>query len=161
MFVALTLGALGLGWSFAAARLVRLAGNEAGILSGAAGFLSAPSMTMIAKLYYKQALAVSYGCGLLLLLSSPVWVGWLRPLASLGRMALTNYLMQCIIAAVLFYGFGVYGKLGPAAAALFAAGVYVLQIPLSAWWLRRCSFGPLEWVWRSLSYGRLQSMRAG
>jgi len=52
------------------------------------------------------------------------------------------------------YGFGLYGKLGPAITILIAIAIFVAQIFLSNWWLSRYRFGPLEWVWRSLTYGK-------
>jgi uncharacterized protein len=76
-------------------------------------------------------------------------------LAPLGRMALTNYLMQSIICVVLSYGFGLalWWRIGAATALAIAAAILVVQIPLSAWWLARFRFGPVEWIWRRLTYG--------
>jgi uncharacterized protein len=82
-------------------------------------------------------------------------------LAPLGRMALTSYLTQSIVASVLFYGwgFGLFGRLGEARAAAIGVAIFVTQAALSAVWLRRYRFGPLEWVWRSFTYGERQPMR--
>lgn len=82
-------------------------------------------------------------------------------LAALGRMALTNYLAQSVVMTLLFfgYGLGLYGRLGPAASVPLALGLYALQLALSSWWLRRWRYGPMEWLWRSLTYGRPQPMR--
>jgi uncharacterized protein len=55
---------------------------------------------------------------------------------------------------------GLAGRTGPAFALLVGTTVYVLQMLLSAWWLRRFRFGPLEWLWRTLMYGKAQPMRA-
>jgi len=76
--------------------------------------------------------------------------------APVGRMALTNYLMHSIICVVLSYGFGLalWWRIGASTAMAIAAGIVVLQIPLSAWWLSRFRFGPIEWIWRRLTYGR-------
>jgi uncharacterized protein len=73
-----------------------------------------------------------------------------------GRMALTNYLMHSIICVVLSYGFGfaLWWRVGPAKAMAIAAAIIAVQIPLSAWWLSRFRFGPVEYVWRRLTYGR-------
>jgi uncharacterized membrane protein YeiB len=57
------------------------------------------------------------------------------------------------------YGLGYFGEAGPAAGLLLTIGIYALQIPFSNWWLGRFRFGPAEWVWRSLTYGRAQPMR--
>src|SRR6266550_1785459 len=76
--------------------------------------------------------------------------------APLGRMALTNYLMHSIICVTLSYGFGLalWWRIGAAQTMAIAAAIIVLQIPLSAWWLSRFRFGPVEWIWRRLTYGR-------
>jgi uncharacterized protein len=76
-------------------------------------------------------------------------------------MGLTNYLLQSIIFTTLFYGYGLglYGKIGPAAGMALTVLVYGLQIRMSVSWLGRLRFGPAEWLWRSLTYGKLQPMR--
>jgi uncharacterized protein len=76
--------------------------------------------------------------------------------APVGRMALTNYLMHSIICVVLSYGFGfgLWWHVGPAKAMAIAAAIIAVQIPLSTWWLSRFRFGPVEWIWRRLTYGR-------
>jgi uncharacterized protein len=73
-----------------------------------------------------------------------------------GRMALTNYLMHSIICVVLSYGFGfaLWWRVGASRAIVVALVILAVQIPLSAWWLSRHRFGPIEWVWRRLTYGR-------
>lgn len=91
------------------------------------------------------------------LAQSPVWQKRFAPFAATGRMPLTNYLGQTLMATTLFYGwgFGYFGKVGPALGLLLAVGIYfVIQVPLSIWWLRRFEFGPLEYLWRTLTYGR-------
>ncbi len=82
-------------------------------------------------------------------------------LAAVGRMAFTNYLLQSIILTTVFYGYGLglYGQVPRAAQMLFVLGVCGLQISLSAWWLTRYRFGPAEWLWRSLTYGRRQPFK--
>jgi len=76
--------------------------------------------------------------------------------APVGRMALTNYLMHSVICVVLSYGFGLglWWRIGASRAMMIAAGIIVIQIPLSAWWLSRFRFGPVEWIWRRLTYAR-------
>lgn len=85
-------------------------------------------------------------------------VKWLAPV---GRMALTNYLMQSLITAVLFmgWGFGWFGKVQIWQGILFSITIFVMQISLSRWWLTHFRFGPVEWLWRTLTYGRTQPMR--
>jgi uncharacterized protein len=74
----------------------------------------------------------------------------------MGRMALTNYLMQSVVCVVLSYGFGfgLWWRVGASRAMAIAAAILAVQIPLSAWWLSRHRYGPAEWVWRRLTYGR-------
>ncbi len=88
--------------------------------------------------------------------------GWLtRNLAPVGRMALTNYLMQSIICALLFhsYGFGLYGELEIWHGIVLTFVIFALQIVFSRWWLNRFQFGLFEWLWRSLTYMRVQPLR--
>lgn len=84
-----------------------------------------------------------------------------RLLAPVGRMALTNYLLQSVIGTLIFYsyGLGLFGKVGPAATTGLAIVIFTLQIAASSWWMKRFRFGPAEWAWRSLTYGRTQPMR--
>jgi uncharacterized protein len=91
------------------------------------------------------------------------WLKWLtRRLAAVGRMALSNYLMHSIVCSMLFYGvgFGLFNRLERFWLLLVAMAIWILQLAISPWWLERHRFGPAEWLWRSLTYGRLQLMRA-
>ena len=76
--------------------------------------------------------------------------------APVGRMALTNYLMHSLVCVVLSYGFGLglWWRIGASIAMAIAAAIVLVQSPLSAWWLSRFPFGPVEWIWRRLTYGR-------
>lgn len=107
------------------------------------------------------ALSLFYMGGIVLLTQDPAWRLRLAPLANVGRMALSNYLLQTLICTTIFYsyGLGLYGQVGPAVGLALTVGIYLLQIPLSSWWLGRYRFGPMEWLWRSLTYWRLQPMR--
>ena len=80
----------------------------------------------------------------------------IKAFAPVGRMALTNYLMHSIICVTLSYGFGfgLWWRIGAAQAMAIAVVIIAVQIPLSALWLSRYRFGPVEWVWRRLTYGR-------
>jgi uncharacterized protein len=112
---------------------------------------------------YWGSLFVSGGwIGLMMLLCKASAVPWLtRRLAAVGRMAFTNYLMQSIICTLMFYGhgLGLFGKLERVEQALTVAAIWIIQLWLSPIWLRYFQFGPFEWLWRSLSYRRLQPMR--
>ena len=82
---------------------------------------------------------------------------WLRPWALAGRMPLTNYLMQTAICITLFrhWGFDLWMKMGPAVGlALSLAIFFLIQVPWSAWWLKRHERGPMEALWARLTYGR-------
>ena len=85
-------------------------------------------------------------------------LAWLAPV---GRMALTNYLLQTIICVFIFYGygFGQFGHLRASTVTLIALAIFLFQILLSALWLKYFSYGPMEWVWRQLTYGRRLSLR--
>ena len=84
-----------------------------------------------------------------------------RRFAAVGRMALTNYLMHSVILTTLFYGYGLglYGSVPRAAQMLFVVAVIGLQLWYSPIWLQRYRFGPVEWLWRSVSYWHWQPMR--
>jgi len=87
--------------------------------------------------------------------------GLLPALAPLGRMGLTSYLGQTVFGILFFYGlgFGMLGKLGAAAAVGAAIAFYMLQILLARAWMTRFRLGPVEWLWRSLTYFKLQPIR--
>ena len=85
----------------------------------------------------------------------------LRAFAATGRMAFTNYIAQSVVFGLFFFGYGL-GQFGSLPAApVFAMGVavYVAQVRISKSWLRHYRFGPIEWLWRTLMYGRRQAMR--
>lgn len=106
-------------------------------------------------------LAVGYMSGLLLLLSHDAWKQGLAFLAPMGRMALTNYLSQSLFWTWVFYrhGLGLWGQVQPGMALLLTIGFFTLQAAWSHWWLARFKFGPAEWLWRSMTYGRWQPFR--
>ena len=84
----------------------------------------------------------------------------LQRFASVGRMALTNYLMHSVILTTVFYGYGLglYGSVPRFQQMGFVVAVVALQLILSPWWLARYRFGPVEWLWRSLTYWKRQRM---
>ncbi len=121
-------------------------------------FFAIGQLTFISSQY---VMAAGYLGLIISLLHSPACARRLNILAPFGRMALTNYILQSLILSTLFfgYGFGLYGQVGRAAQMLVAIAIVAVQIPLSAWWLAHFRFGPLEWVWRSLTYLSWQPMR--
>lgn len=84
-----------------------------------------------------------------------------KVLAPVGRMALTNYLTQTVVAILLFYGVGLgLGRfVGPTVFLPMALGVYALQVIWSNWWFRHFNFGPVEWIWRQFTYGKRLPIR--
>jgi len=106
-------------------------------------------------------LALAYAAALLLWLRGPRARPLAAPIAAAGQMALTNYLAQSICLSLIFYGYGLglSARLGSAPAALLGLALYAVQLAVSGAWLRRYRFGPVEWLWRSLTYGRRQPMR--
>jgi uncharacterized protein len=107
------------------------------------------------------SLAAAYVAGLTLLFQRPVWRRLLSVLAPVGRMALTNYLSQSVVSLFIFYGYGLalIGKASPSLCVGLCLGIFSVQVLLSHLWLARFRFGPAEWVWRSLTYGKAQPMR--
>ncbi|WP_094123146.1 DUF418 domain-containing protein [Hymenobacter coccineus] len=102
-----------------------------------------------------------YIAGLALLFQSRPgrWVA--TPLALVGRMALTNYLLQTLIGSLVFFGYGL-GLLRTSElwlACLLSLPIFLLQVGASAYWLKHFTYGPVEWLWRSLTLGERQSLR--
>ena len=90
------------------------------------------------------------------------WRRRLAPITVAGRMPLSNYLLQTLIGVLLFYnwGLGLWGKVGPALDLVLAVAIFfVIQVPLTRWWLNRFQQGPMEYLWRVLTYGR-EALRA-
>lgn len=85
----------------------------------------------------------------------------IKPFVYVGRMSLTNYLTQSVIMFILFYGvgFALYGTISPLEGVILVLIVYVLQIFVSRWWFRYYRFGPVEWIWRCLTYMKKQPFR--
>ncbi len=109
----------------------------------------------------KPALTSFYASAIVLLVQSQQGRTRLAPLASVGRTALSNYLLQSMICTTIFYGYGLglYKRVGPAFGMWLGILIYLPEVVLSVWWLSRFQFGPAEWLWRSLTYGKLQPMR--
>ena len=98
---------------------------------------------------------------IVLLTRKEKWKRILMPVAAVGRMAFSNYVFQTLLCTIFFYsyGFGMFGKTGPVANLFIVFVVWGIQIPLSVWWSKRFRFGPVEWLWRSLTYGKRQPMK--
>lgn len=83
------------------------------------------------------------------------------PFAAVGRTAFTNYVMQSIIATTIFYsyGLGLYGKVNPFIGLFVSLTIFLLQLIISNWWVKHFRFGPLEWIWRIVTYKELLPIR--
>jgi len=102
--------------------------------------------------------------GVIMLFCKSGVLPWLqRGLSALGRMALTNYVMHSVICAFLFYGFGLglYGTLSRHELYYVVGAIWMFQLMVSPLWLARYRFGPLEYLWRWLSYGERPALRVG
>lgn len=101
--------------------------------------------------------ALSFFYASVVLLNAPR----LRFLAPVGQMALTNYLTQSLVCTTLFYGYGggLYDQITPVGHITLVVVIYGVQLFLSRWWMQRLRFGPMEWLWRSLTYGRAQPLK--
>ncbi len=88
-------------------------------------------------------------------------IGFTARLAAVGRMAFTNYLSHSLLLTPIFYGYGLglYGRIDRFAQMGVVLAVWALQLWWSPLWLRHFRFGPVEWLWRSLTYWRRQPMR--
>jgi uncharacterized membrane protein YeiB len=76
-------------------------------------------------------------------------------------MALTDYLMQSVVCTLFFYHYttGLFGRVGPALGLVATVILYGVQVWFSNWWLKGHRFGPMEWLWRGMTYGKFPSMR--
>jgi uncharacterized protein len=100
-------------------------------------------------------LALGYAATLALLYKKKIYaLNWFAPV---GKMALTNYLMQTFLAITIFYGigFGFAGKFGFTIILCIALLIFAFQVLFSKWWLKSHKFGPMEWLWRQLTYGKI------
>ena len=122
-----------------------------------------PVLTLAFQFNYWGApiLAVGYIGGIMLLCR------WFRngivvqALSAVGRTAFTNYLFQTVVATTIFYGhgLGLFGQVSRIELLGVVVLIWAIQIPASVWWLERFRFGPVEWVWRTLTYRQRQPMR--
>jgi uncharacterized protein len=105
-------------------------------------------------------LSAGYASGLALIFLHKDWRRVLLPFAAVGRMALTDYLMQSVLCTLFFYHYttGLYGRVGPAMGLVPTVILFAAQVGFSNWWLKRYRFGPMEWLWRGMTYGKLPSM---
>ncbi|MGN9838800.1 DUF418 domain-containing protein [Nonomuraea sp. H19] len=149
----------------AALRKLQWAGFTVG-LAGAL-FYTASAWTGTVHKFWGEAvdlvtaplLAAAYGATFLRLLPHMPRTG--RALAAPGRMALSNYLAQSLICALIFTGYGLalVDRVSPPVEVVIALGIFVAQVLYSRWWLKEHRYGPVEWVLRYLTYWRKPSYR--
>jgi uncharacterized protein len=106
------------------------------------------------------ALALAYAAGLTLLLQNERVRSWCQVLGLTGKMALSNYLFQSLLCTTIFYGygFGLFGAVNRTTTLALVGLIFAVQVGLSTCWLRVFQFGPMEWLWRSLTYGKRQPL---
>jgi uncharacterized protein len=106
-------------------------------------------------------IACGYIALIMLWCRSAFWVGLRDRLAAVGRMALTNYIAQSLLATFIFYGFGLglFGSVNRVQQLFVILLIWGIQLAYSSWWLSRFRYGPLEWAWRSLSYWHWQPLK--
>jgi uncharacterized protein len=102
-------------------------------------------------------LCLFFMTSIILLYQNRKWLLIFKPLAYMGRMALSNYLFQSIVCTTIFYsyGLGLYGKVGSALGLVLTVVIFVIQIFISKYWFKHFRFGPVEWIWRCLTYGKI------
>lgn len=133
-----------------------LAGNEAPFPPSLAGLAG-----VVTYAFGVPALALGISALVAVLWQEAAWQRLLYVLAPVGRMALTNYVMQTVICVFVFYGYGLgkFGSFSAVEATLAALAIFVFQIIASTVWLRSFAYGPLEWIWRQLTYKRRLPLR--
>ena len=118
------------------------------------------SMFIGSQFNYWGSLFIAYGYISLIMLfaQSENYYTIKKRLSSIGQMALTNYIMHSFIGAFIFFGvgFGLFGKIDRSLQILIVGIIWIFQYLTSEKWLKNYKFGPLEWVWRSLTYGKKQ-----
>jgi uncharacterized protein len=125
---------------------------------------SGPAALWLSRLGYAlirdQWLCFTFmGAIALLLAYRPVWRSRLEPFGLAGRMALTNYMLQVAVLDYVVSGYGLSLRVRPVIGIFGAALLFGVEVAFSRWWLARYRYGPLEWVWRSLTYWKRQPMR--
>ncbi|MBC9915126.1 DUF418 domain-containing protein [Chitinophaga varians] len=107
-------------------------------------------------------IGIFYIATLTRLLQRARWQQWLRPFQAAGRMAATNYLLQSVTCIWIYYSFGggLYAYASPPVYLLIWLLVLGGQLAVSSWWMNHFRFGPVEWIWRKLTYGKAYAIKA-
>jgi uncharacterized protein len=106
-------------------------------------------------------LAMAYALGIALLAERSQNCNWLKAFVPVGRMSMSNYLFQSVISTLIFYsyGLGLYNKVSAWAGTLLVVLIFCLQISLSSYWMKTHYYGPVEWLWRSVTYKKKQKWK--
>lgn len=143
-----------LGWIFGGVGAAMTYADASGLFPTTGLFASLPDMTPV-------CLALGFAAIVLYMVEFTPVRTFLRAFTAIGRMAFTNYIAQSVLFSLIFFGYGLgqFGSLRAAPVFGMGAGVYIAQLYLSKYWLRRYRFGPIEWLWRTLMYGKRQAMK--
>src|SRR5437763_10896715 len=111
--------------------------------------------------FQRILLVTAHVSAIILLYKSGVAQNLFRRLEAVGQMAFTNYIMQSVICTLIFFGYGLnyYAELEFYQLFYIVIAIWILQLIVSPLWLRYFNYGPLEWVWRSLTYWRIQPFK--
>jgi uncharacterized protein len=138
-----------------------LLGATAAIAIGGATMLMVAPVWPVVNMLLPVVLAIGYAAFVFWIFNHTLYSKWIAWAAPAGRMAFSNYIAQSLILGFVFYGYGIglMGKLGTASAFAVAITLYGVQVIISRLWLKCHRFGPLEWLWRSVTYGHRQSWK--
>jgi uncharacterized protein len=136
--------------------LATLYGNPFGGASSLLGVIGNFSFSI-----HQASLSAFYVAGIVLLYWQTKFRGRLNILAPVGQMGLTTYLMQSVFGLIVFYGFGMglMGHIGVAGCIALGIGFFIVQVLFANYWMARYRYGAVEWLWRSLTFLKVQPMR--
>lgn len=142
-----------IGWPLAIAILLLGSADMNSTLSG--------NLMMTDTYIASPVISIFYIATLTRLLQRTSWQQWMRPFQAAGRMAATNYLLQSVICIWIYYSFGggLYGYASPTMYVLIWLMVFAIQLTVSTWWMSHFRFGPVEWIWRKLTYGKAYAVK--
>lgn len=148
-------GGLAIGGALTTFTLLR----DSGLLPGAPSFWRNDAMRVLlgaVRAGGSIGLACAWMAGFVLLFQRDTWRRRCELLATVGRTALSNYLLQTLVGIALFYGIGlgIGPQWGLPAVLVATAAIFIAQCAASSWWLARFRYGPVEWAWRCLTYGK-------
>lgn len=119
-----------------------------------------PAWSILTMLAYTAAgPLMSLGYVALFVLTALKFKSLTKLLQPVGQMALTNYIMQSILMTGLFYGMNVFNKIDAVWFIPIVLSVFLIQIVYSHLWMRKFKFGPLEWLWRAVTYGKIITIK--